>query len=98
MDCLPIVSGYHFDRVPGTTVEERTIGTFADALLTTNAQIRIDLDSSERWVVLVRYPEHACFDRTIFDARRRTRAASATVCSYRQNARTLLSCRLAVAL
>ena len=98
MDCLPIVGGHHFDRIPGTTVEKGAVRTFADALLAADTQIRINFNSSERWVILVRHPEHAGFDRTILDASWRARAAGATVGGDRKNTRPLFACRFAVAL
>src|SRR5215208_585136 len=59
---LPIVSGHHLDRVPRTAIEERAVRSFAGALLTTDAEIWIDFDSSERRMVLIRDPEHTGFD------------------------------------
>src|ERR1043165_3653860 len=68
MHRFPVVGGDHLDRVPRTAIEKRPVWSFAGALLTTNAEVRIDFDSSERRVVLIRHPEHARLDRAILDA------------------------------
>ena len=79
MDCFPIVGRNHLDRVPRTTIEEGSVGTLTRTLLTADTEIRIDFDTAERWVILVRDPEHAGFDRAVFDAGRGTGATCAAV-------------------
>src|SRR5205807_9985811 len=49
-------------------VEETAIGTFADALLASDAEDGIDRDSAKRRRVFVGNPEHAIFHRTVFHA------------------------------
>jgi len=93
---FPVLSGNHLNRVPRTAVEKRAVRALANTLLAANTKIGIDFDSSERRVILVRYPKHASFDRTILDARRRACAPGATVGSDCQNARFLLARRLSV--
>ena len=51
MQCFPVISWHHLDRVPGATIEKRAIGSFANTLLTTYAEIGIDFDSTETKVV-----------------------------------------------
>ena len=95
---FPIISWHHLDRVPRATIEKRAVRTLAGALLTADAEIWIDFDSSERRMVFVGHPEHAGFNRTILDTRRRsgaTRAAIGGDCEY---AGPLLACRLSIAL
>src|SRR5216684_3161518 len=72
---LPIIGRNHLDRVPRTAVEKRAVGTLADTFLTPDTEIRIDFDSSKRRVIFVRHPEHASFDRAVFDASGRARAS-----------------------
>ena len=67
---FPVVGRNHLDRVPRTAIEKRAVRTFARALLATDAEIRIYLDSSEGRVIFIRDPEHAGFNRTVFDTRR----------------------------
>ncbi len=98
MHRFPIVGGYHFDRVPRTAIEKRPVRAFGGALLAANTKVRIYFDSTKRWMVLVRHPEHAGFNRTILDARRRSGAASAAISGDCQYARPLLTSRLSVAL
>ena len=59
---------YHHNRIPGAAVQEASVRPLADTLLTADTEDGIDLNPSERHVVLVRYPEHAVFDGTVFDA------------------------------
>jgi hypothetical protein len=66
--------------------------------LTSNAEVRVYFDSTEGRMVFIRHPEHASFNRTIFDTCRRARAARATVSRNCEYARPLLSRRLSVAL
>ena len=98
MNCFPVVCRNHLDRVPGTTIEKRTVRTFAGALLTTDAEIGIDFDSAKRRMIFIGYPEHASLNRAILDTCRRPGAASATVGGNSQYARSLLARRFAVAL
>ena len=69
----------HGDRVPGAAVEEAAIRPFADALLAANAEDRVHLNAAKRWMVFVRHPEHAIFNRTIFHAGRRSGATGAAL-------------------
>ncbi len=64
---FPVFRRYHLDRVPWTTVEKRAVGTFANALLATNAEIRINFNATEGWVIFVGHPKHTRLDRTILD-------------------------------
>lgn len=96
--CFPVVGRHHLDRIPGTAIEKRAIGTLADALLATNAKVRINFDAAERWMIFVGNPEHAGFDGTILDAGRGAGATGAAVGCNRKYARPLLTRRLAVAL
>ena len=98
MYSFPVIGGNHLDRVPGTTIEERAIRTFARTLLAPDAEIRIDFDSAERRMIFVGHPEHAGLDRTILDTRRRTGTTGAAISGNRQDARPLFSRRFAVAL
>jgi len=95
---FPIVCWDHLDRVPRAAIEKRAVRTFAGALLTADAEIRIYFDTSKRWVVLIRNPEHARFDRTILNTRRGSGATSAAISRDRQYARPLLARRFSVAL
>ena len=70
MHRFPVVSRNHLDCVPWTAVEKRPVRTLARALLAADAQIRIYFDSPERRMVFIGDPEHAGFDRTVFDTRR----------------------------
>src|SRR5713226_4870008 len=97
MHCFPIVGGDHFDRVPRAAVEKRSVWSFADAFLTTDAEVRIDFDAPERRMVFVGHPEHASFDRAVLDARRRAGATSAAVSGDGEYARLLLASGFAVA-
>jgi len=45
---FPVVRRNHFNGVPGTAIEERTIRTFADAFLAANTEIGIDFDAPKR--------------------------------------------------
>jgi hypothetical protein len=94
---FPIFGGYHLDRIPGTAIEKRTVWSFADAFLTSNAKIRVNFDAAKRRMIFIGHPKHARFDRTIFNARGRAGAAGTTVGCDRQNARLLLSRSFAIA-
>ena len=98
MNCFPVVCRNHLDRIPGTTIEKRTVRTFAGALLAANAEIRINFDSTKRRMIFVGYPEHARLNRAIFDTCRRPRTAGATIGGNRKYAWSLLARRFAVAL
>lgn len=98
VNCLPIVGGDHFDCVPGTAIEKRAVRSFADAFLTSDTKIWINLNPAKGRMIFVRYPEHAGFDWAILDARRRTGAARAAVRGNGEDAWALLSRCLAVAL
>lgn len=96
MDCFPVVCGNHLDRIPWTSVEEGSVGSFTDTLLTSDTEIRIDFDTAEGWMIFVRNPEHARFDRAVFDACRRTRASGAAIGGNGEDARPLFAGRFAV--
>ena len=98
MYAFPVVSRHHLDRVPGTTVEKRTVRTFARTFLAADAEIGIDFDSAKRRMVFVRHPEHAGLDRTILDTGRRPGASGAAVGGNREDTRPLFSGGFAVAL
>lgn len=98
MHRFPVVCWHHLDRVPGTAVEKSSVRSLAGALLTTNAEIGIDLNPAKRRMILVRHPEHAGFDGTVFDARRRAGASGAAVGRDGQDSRPFLTGCLAVAL
>jgi hypothetical protein len=67
---FPVFRGHHFDSVPRTTVQKRAVRAFADALLATNAEIWVNFDAAEGWVIFVGHPEHTRLDGTILDAGR----------------------------
>ena len=98
MERFPVIGGHHFNRVPGTAVEKCAVGTFAGALLAADAEVRIYFDTSKRRMVLIRYPEHTGFDRTILDTRGRSGATRAAVGGDRQYAWPLLARGFSVAL
>ena len=98
MHRFPVVRRHHLNRIPGTTIEKRTIGTLACTFLTSYAQIRIYFDSPERRMVFIGHPEHAGFNRTVLDAGRRPGTAGATVGRDGQYPRALLTGRFPVAL
>ncbi len=81
----------------GTAVEKRAVRPFADAFLTTDAEIWINLDASKRRMIFVGYPEHARFDGAVLNARRRTCATRTTISSDGEYARLLLASCFAVA-
>ena len=97
MECFPIFSGHHFDGIPGTAIEECSIRSFADAFLTADAKVGIDLNAPEGRVILIRHPEHTCLDGAVLDACRRSRATGAAISSDRQNSGLFLASRLTVA-
>lgn len=97
MHHFPILSRNHFDCIPRTAIEKSSIGSFAGAFLTANTEVRIDLDAAKRRMILIGYPEHASFDRTVFDARWRAGASRAAISGNREDARLLLTRGFAVA-
>lgn len=97
MHRFPIVGRDHLDRVPRTAIKKGAVRTFANAFLAADAEIGINFDPAERWMVLVRDPEHAGIDRTVFNARRRSCTAGATVSGDGQDARLLLASGLTIA-
>ena len=97
MHGFPVVCWHHLDRIPRTAIEKSPVRTFAGALLTADAQVRINFDTAERRMIFVRHPEHACFDRTILDTCRRPGAAGATIGRDRKDARALLARGLSIA-
>src|SRR5713226_6286886 len=70
---------HHDDGVPRAAIEEASVGAFAEALLAADALDRVDLDAPERWIVLIRHPEHAIFHGTVFHAGRRSSATGAAL-------------------
>src|SRR5947208_2636617 len=78
MHGFPIVGRNHLNCIPRTAIEEGAVRAFAGALLTANAEIRIDFDAAEGWMIFIGHPEHAGFDGAVFDARGRAGAAGAT--------------------
>jgi hypothetical protein len=97
MHGFPIIGGHHLNCVPGTTVQKCSVWSFADAFLTADAEIRIDFNTPERWMIFVRHPKHAGFNRTVFDAGWGARTPGAAVGCDRKYSRPLLARRLAVA-
>lgn len=69
----------HDDCVPRASVQESSLGTLAEAFLAADAEDGVDLDAAERWMIIIRNPEHAIFDRTILYAGGRPRAAGAAL-------------------
>ena len=70
MHGFPVVSRNHLDRIPRTTIEKCSVRTFTGALLTTDAEVRIDFDSAKGSMIFIGYPEHAGLDRAILDTGR----------------------------
>lgn len=97
MECFPVISRHHLNRIPGAAVEKRAVGTFTSAFLAANTEIWIDFNAAEGRMVLVRNPKHAGFDGTILNTRRRARAPGTTVGGNCQNTRSLFTRCLAVA-
>jgi hypothetical protein len=98
VDRFPIVSWDHLNGVPGATVKKSAVWSFADAFLTADAQVRINLDAAKGGVIFVGHPEHAGFDWAVFYASWRTRAARAAIGGDRKYSRSLLARCLSVAL
>src|SRR5580704_8418 len=74
----------HYDGVPGTAIEEAAFGAFAHTLFAADAEDRVDFDAAEGRMILVGDPEHAVFDRAVFDAGGRAGAARAAFGDYGQ--------------
>ena len=91
MHCFPIVGRDHFNRIPGTSIEEGAVWPLTCTLLTSDTEIRVDFDAAEGWMIFVGHPKHAGFNRTILDARRRARASGAAIGGDGQYARTLFA-------
>src|SRR5207244_1139191 len=70
---------HHDDGVPRAAVQEAAFGAFAEAFLAADALDGVDLDASERRIILVRHPEHAVFHGSVLDTGRRARAAGAAL-------------------
>jgi hypothetical protein len=68
---------HHDDGVPRAAIEEAAVGALAKALFAADAEDGINLDAAEGRIVLVGNPEHAVFDRAVFDAGGRAGAAGA---------------------
>jgi hypothetical protein len=98
VDSFPIIGWHHLDGIPRAAVKEGAIRSLAGALLATDAEIRINFDSTEWRVILVWYPEHTGFDWAIFNAGWRTGTTGATVGGDGKDSRALLARRFAVAL
>src|SRR5438874_11847329 len=95
---FPVIGRNHFNCIPRATVQECAVRTFASALLTADAEVGVYFDTSEWRMVLVGNPEHAGFDRTIFDACRRARTPGAAVGSDCKYSRSFFARRFTVAL
>jgi hypothetical protein len=96
MKTFPVFCGYHLDGVPGTAVKKCAVGALANTFLATNAEIWINLDASKGRVILIRHPEHARFDGTVLDTRRRPGTSCTTIGGNSQNPRFLFSRGFAV--
>ena len=97
MHGFPVFRGYHLYGIPGATIEERTVRPFTGAFLAPDAEVGIDLDTTERGMILVRNPEHTSLNGTVLDAGRRSGAAGAAICGDGQDARLFLARSLAIA-
>jgi len=75
---------HHDNRVPRAAIEETAVRTFAQALLATDAQNRIHLNTAERRMVLVRHPKHAVFHGAVFDTSWRSSTSGATLRNHRE--------------
>src|SRR5579872_3096522 len=70
---------YHFYGVPGAAIEESAVRALAGALLTADAQDRVDLDVAEGRMVLVGHPIHAVGHGAVGHAGGRSGAPGATL-------------------
>jgi len=91
---LHFLDRHHIDGVPWAAIEEGSVGAFAGAFLAANAEVRINFDAAKGRMVFVGNPIHAVFDRAIRDARRRARAARATLGDHGQFPGLLLARRV----
>src|SRR5713226_550355 len=82
----------HDDGVPRAAIQEAAVRAFTEALLAPDALEGVNLDASERRIVLVRHPEHAIFHRAVLHASRRSRATRAALGDYGQFLRLFLAC------
>src|SRR6266849_6336191 len=73
-------------------IQEGAVRTFTEALLAPDALDGVNLDASERRIILVRHPEHAVFHRAVLHASRRSRATRAALGDYSQFLRLFLAC------
>src|ERR1022692_4907461 len=90
---LHLFYSYHFYGVPGAAVQESAVGTLAGALLATDTQDGIDLDTTERPMILIVHPVHAIRHRAIGHAGRRSGAPRAAFGDERKFRRPLLARR-----
>ena len=97
MQAFPVFGGHHFDCIPGTAIQESTVGALAGAFLAADAKVWVNFNTTKWRMVFVRNPKHAGFDWTVFNTGRRTGTTGAAVCSYRQDARLFLPAGFAVA-
>src|SRR5258708_18315012 len=97
MHRFPIIGRNHFNRIPWTAIQKRAVRSLADTFLTTNAEVRIDFDSSKRRMIFVGHPEHASFDRAVLNTGRRAGATSAAVSGDGEYPRPFLARRLTIA-
>src|ERR1700690_2522211 len=74
---LPVLDFHHLDRVPGTTVQEGSVGSLAGTFCAADAGSLVDLDSAKRRVVRVGDPKHAGLNRAVGHANRRASAPRA---------------------
>lgn len=98
VESFPIFGWHHFDCVPRAAIEEGAIRSLARALLAADTKIRIDFDAAKGWMILIRYPKHAGFDRAIFDAGRRSGTAGTAIRGYREDPGLLFTTCFAVSL
>jgi len=68
VETLPVFSGYHFDSIPGTTVQESTIRSFTYTLLAADAEIRVDFNAPKGRMIVIGNPEHTGLDGTVLNA------------------------------
>src|SRR6266436_4844435 len=82
---------HHYYGVPRAPVQEGSLRSLAEALLAPDAENGIYLNPAERWIVLVRHPEHAVLHRAVLHAGRRSRAARTAFGDYSKFFRFLLA-------
>src|ERR1035441_8315821 len=88
---LHLFYSYHFYGVPGAAIEKSAVGTLTGALFAADAEDRIDLNTTERQMVLIGHPVHAIRHRAIGHAGRRSGAARAALGDNRKFLRPLLA-------